>query len=113
MNDLSFLRMFLFEWSFRHEAQPARSEALPASCLPAWLPGWFSGLDGSVSGKSGSLWGGDGRTSFYRTSYPQEKQTKSHLKTKVEQGKETRDHLMPLGYFISDELKDNHKKNVD
>ena len=33
-------------------------------------------------------------------SYPQENQKKSHSKTKVEQGKGTAEHLMPLGKSI-------------
>ena len=73
----------------------------------AWLAGWASGLTGWASGLAGWPRGGgtDGRTdvhnytlkisSFYRTLSPMEP-----LPKKVEQGKGTADHLMPLGYLL-------------
>ena len=70
------------------------------------LAGWASGLAGWASGLAGWPRGGmDGHTdihnytlkisSFYRTLSPMEP-----LPKKVEQGKGTADHLMPLGYLF-------------
>ena len=90
-----------------------------ASGLAGWASGqagWASGLAGWASGLAGCPRGGDGRTKrtdgqtnvrkispFYRTSSPigaAALPPPMKTKEKVEQGKGTADHLMPLGYLF-------------
>ena len=79
----------------------------------SWLAGWASGLAGWASGLAGWPRGGNGRmdvrtderkiSPFYRTSSPigaAALPPPVKTKEKVEQGKGTADHLMPLGNWL-------------
>ena len=87
--------------------------SLPQASGMAGLAGWGSSLAGWASGLAGWPRGGNGRTyertnerkisPFYRTSSPigaAALPPPMKTKEKVEQGKGTADHLMPLGYLF-------------
>ena len=76
---------------------------------PGWLglrPGWMAqrgGTDGRTDGRSDQRTYGRKISPFYRTSSPigaAALPPPMKTKEKVEQGKGTADHLMPLGYLL-------------
>ena len=98
----------------RPETQPARSEAQQASQpslrlqawlagLPAWLDGPEGGTDRRMDGRMDGQKDKQKISPFYSTLSPigaAALPPPMKTKEKVEQGKGTADHLMPLGYLF-------------